>query len=320
MKKLLFLFNTHQINAVKKPLKSLKLRKLQALLFLFIGATVSSAFAEKTTLLSLNQLVGELWTCSCSMNPIGGVNRIVKFAQSERKENKNLLFLSNGNFIVNPHELPNPLNWEKKSALMAQVLKKLELQAVNFASGDMRLEKEALTKLAKNGNFQWVSTNVVDLKDKPVFPKFIDLSLGGNKYRIFGVTEPANYKEKNYKVLDISKSLASELRSLDPKVIAIVLVDGRQEALGDLSKTAGRDLILVTGQTYEEDLYLNQVSSRTWAIQGGSKGKRIGKLSFEAKEGKVSNTTWSSTMMTDLFEKGSPFATELITLKKELEY
>lgn len=270
------------------------------------------------SLVTVNQLVGELWTCTCFMRPHGGVHRILKYLEQEKKQNPNLLILSNGNLVLSPFETDDGAKWSKKSALLATAFKRLGASAINVSYADLKMGLSEVKKLGADGKIPWVSTNIVDKNSKPLFSPFIDINQGAEKFRIYAFTDAKMHTSKEYTVLDVKKTFQAELSKLEKDRIPIVLIDSYATDLGLDSKGAKRDLIVVGGYPYDEETMYYTDTPKVYSLVGGAKVKKVPRLDFDVKDDALVNPKYSTKTLDKAFDKGAPLKKELDALAKDL--
>jgi len=91
--------------------------------------------------------------------------------------------------------------------LIAQIYNKIGVDAVNVGELDLVLGVDYLKQLAKKENFPFISANLVDGKEAPIFKRYVIKKVNGKNVGIFGVI--GDTSEMATKVNEITKGAAT---------------------------------------------------------------------------------------------------------------
>ncbi len=99
------------------------------------------------------------------------------------------MVVDSGDLLNEDEEIPDSVqkSAELKAETMAQIYKQIGIDAVNIGELDLVLGVKYLKELEKKLNFPFVSANLVDDKENPVFKRYIIKKVGDKNVGIFGV-------------------------------------------------------------------------------------------------------------------------------------
>jgi predicted CXXCH cytochrome family protein len=97
--------------------------------------------------------------------------------------------VDSGDLLNEDEEIPESVQQASrlKAELIAQIYKQIGIDAVNVGELDLVLGVDYLKELEKKQDFPFISANLVDDKDAPIFKRYVIKNVNGKNVGIFGV-------------------------------------------------------------------------------------------------------------------------------------
>jgi hypothetical protein len=186
-----------------------------------------------------------------------------------------------------------------KAELITQIFKQIGIDAVNVGELDLVLGINYLKELEKKYDFPFISANLVDDKDSPIFKRYIIKKINGKNVGIFGVI--GDTSEMATKVSEITKDAATIQDPLKAAESIVKELEGKVDYMIALThqgpnrdwviarRVKGIDLVVgghdnqKTKEPFEAD--------KTLIVQAGEKGQYQGILEVTMDEAKTSHNT-----------------------------
>jgi hypothetical protein len=199
-----------------------------------------------------------------------------------------LVIVDSGDLLNEDEEIPESIQQSArlKAELITQIYNKIGIDAVNVGELDLVLGIDYLKELAKKQNFPFISANLVDEKEAPIFNRYVIKKVNGKSIGIFGVI--GDTSEMSAKVNEITKGAASVQ---DPMVAAAAIVkelSGKVDYLIALThQGTNRDWViarrvpgidLVVGGHDKQKTKEPLGPENTLIVQAGEKGQYQGML------------------------------------------
>lgn len=131
--------------------------------------------------------MGQVETCSCSLQPLGGLHRLEKFLSLESSKNKDILFFSTGGLFndkTTPKEALKILDFEKQYAKNAALLRDDDLDFLTKKKLPLEKEKFMVLGEDKQSRLGTINTVVRPLDNVESYNK-IAPTLASNTLNIF---------------------------------------------------------------------------------------------------------------------------------------
>jgi 2',3'-cyclic-nucleotide 2'-phosphodiesterase (5'-nucleotidase family) len=174
-----------------------------------------------------------------------------------------------------------------KAEVIAQIYRKIGIDAVNVGELDLALGINYLKELAKKQSFPFISANLVDDKGAPIFPRYVIRSVNGKSVGIFGVI--GDTSEMSTKVNEITKGAASVqdpleaaeavVKELNTKKVDYIVALTHQGTNRDwviARRVSGIDLVV--GGHDKQRTKDPFEAEKTLIVQAGEKGQYQGML------------------------------------------
>jgi len=219
---------------------------------------------------------------------LGGLYKKATYLDEIRKSLTGLVVVDSGDLFNEDEELPESVQQSAKlkADVIAEIYKKIGVDAVNIGELDLVLGISFLKELEKKHDFPFVSANLVDDKDAPIFKRYIIKKVKDKNIGIFGVI--GDTSEMVSKVSEITNDAAfiqdplaaaeSVIKELTGKVDYIVALthQGTNRDWVIARRVKGIDLVVgghdkqKTKEPFEAD--------KTLIVQAGEKGQYQGIL------------------------------------------
>jgi hypothetical protein len=198
------------------------------------------------------------------------------------------VIVDSGDVLNEDEELPESIeqSTKLKAEVIAQILTKIGMDAVNVGELDLVLGIDFLKGLAKKQSFPFVSANLVDKKGVPIFKRYVVKNVNGKNVGIFGVI--GDTSEMAAKVSEITKGAASVQDPLKAAEAVVKELTGKVDYMIALThqgtnrdwviarRVPGIDLV-VGGHDKQKTKDPNE-ADKTLIVQAGEKNQYQGML------------------------------------------
>ena len=232
---------------------------------------------------------------------LGGLYKKATYLEPLRKDPGGLVIVDSGDLLNEDMEIPESVLQASKlkAELIAQIYNKIGIDAVNIGELDLVLGINYLKELAKKENFPFISANLVDEKNVPIFKRYVVKTVNGKKVGIFGVI--GDTSEMSEKVSQITNGAASVQDPLQAAESIVKELAGKVDYMIALThqgtnrdwviarRVKGIDLVIgghdkqKTKEPFEAD--------KTLIVQAGEKGQYLGVLEVAMDGTKAAKNT-----------------------------
>ncbi len=192
---------------------------------------------------------GEVEPCGCPKIQLGGVNRLISFQATQRKDLALRLVLESGNTFFEIPQLP-PRRQELASAkaeLIADAYRQMGVDVMVPGPRDLALGKEAFEKLAARAGLKAVAANWLKDDGSPVFAPYAIVEKAGVKIGVTGLANESAAPGLG-KLVPARGALESVVEELRKKSVdAVVLIAQHETDLENLRSLAF-DIVVVPPQ------------------------------------------------------------------------
>jgi len=288
-----------QISNIKKSVLNLEFKKNLALFVicnLFIGyfgifgLGIQPSFAKEINILYTGETHGMLYTCSCPVETDGGVARRATLIKELRNKNPNTLLLDSGGFFAGGllDEFTQNTDLDAvRTVINVKAMDVMGYDAVNVGDDEFNFGKQFLESGISNAKINFISSNIKAQGVKPFLIKEID----GINFGIIGLTGAFTAsKAKGSQLTDPKVALKSTIEYLKNNGVDIIVVLshlGENESL-NLAKEVSDIDILITGHSVTKEKFEPKIGS-TIIVRPAWQGRRLGKLSLQIKDKKISS-------------------------------
>lgn len=165
------------------------------------------------------------------------------------------------------------------------IYREMAYDAVAVGPNDIAAGQKFLQDAAERG-FPWLSANIVDGNQKPVFKPAMVVERAGLAIGIIGLTGPTNIADRGIAVADWRKALAEQLTALEHSAdLIVVLSNLLEQDNAELTSTYPQVHILVTANRHQGNIQ-PQIVKSTLVTQTHSQGKYLGMLDLDWHPGR----------------------------------
>jgi 2',3'-cyclic-nucleotide 2'-phosphodiesterase (5'-nucleotidase family) len=198
------------------------------------------------------------------------------------------VIVDSGDLLNEDEEIPENIQQSArfKAELIAQIYNKIGIDAVNVGELDLVLGIDYLKELEKKEKFPFVSANLVDSENKPIFKRYVIKNINGKNVGIFGVI--GDTSEMTAKVSEITKDAASVQDPLQAAESVVKELSGKVDYMIALThQGTNRDWViarrvqgidLVIGAHDKQKTKEPHEAGKTLIVQAGEKGQYLGLL------------------------------------------
>jgi 2',3'-cyclic-nucleotide 2'-phosphodiesterase (5'-nucleotidase family) len=232
---------------------------------------------------------------------LGGLYKKYTYLEQYRKNQGGLVIVDSGDLLNEDEEIPDSVQQSArlKAELIAQVYNKIGIDAVNVGELDLVLGIQYLKELEKKQNFPFVSANLVDANNAPIFKRYVAKKVNGKNVGIFGVI--GDTSEMSTKVGEITKGEASVQDPLQAAESIVKELSGKVDYMIALThQGTNRDWVLarrvkgidlVVGGHDKQKTKEPFEADKTLIVQSGEKGQYQGLLEVSMDGSKSAKNT-----------------------------
>jgi 2',3'-cyclic-nucleotide 2'-phosphodiesterase (5'-nucleotidase family) len=211
------------------------------------------------------------------------------------------VIVDSGDLFNEDEEIPESVekSAKLKAETIAQIYKQIGVDAVNVGELDLVLGVNYLKELQKKLDFPFVSANLVDSNDAPVFKRYIIKKVNGKNIGIFGVI--GDTSEMVSKVSEITKDAVTVQDPLQAATAVVKELTGKVDYIVALThQGTNRDWViarrikgidLVVGGHDKQKTKEPFEAEKTLIVQAGEKGQYQGVLEVTLDANKTSHNT-----------------------------
>jgi 2',3'-cyclic-nucleotide 2'-phosphodiesterase (5'-nucleotidase family) len=232
---------------------------------------------------------------------LGGLYKKATYLNQIRKSQTGLVIVDSGDLFNEDEVIPeNVLEGSKlKADVMAQIFKKIGIDAANVGELDLALGVKYLKEIEKKYDFPFVSANLVDDKEAPIFKRYIIKKVNDKNIGVFGVmgdtsemaSKVSEITQDSVFIRDPLQAAEAIVKELTGKVDYIVALthQGTNRDWVIARRIKGIDLVVgghdkqKTKEPFEAD--------KTHIVQAGEKGQYQGILEVTMDGTKTAQNT-----------------------------
>lgn len=254
--------------------------------FWILASLFCRALMAETTLFYTANRQGEIDPCGCQTGQIGGLDRMAQFIL-DFKPKSDTLFLDSGDSFFAFKTLNSQTKGQdlEKARLIAKAYQEMALTVFAPGEKDFAGGIPFLRELASISGALFVSSNLVDSKNQPLFERTQIIKRGGIRFGLFALAGPEAFKRvPGVGVLDPIKTARQLVAELRKKSDVIVLLSHLGLAADRRLKKFGIDYIF--GSHSLDSLAEPEKLGNLHIFQAYIEGQQIGVLSLD-KFGKL---------------------------------
>jgi predicted CXXCH cytochrome family protein len=232
---------------------------------------------------------------------LGGLYKKSTYLDQYRKNQNGMVLVDSGDLLNEDEEIPESIqkSAKLKAELITQIYTKIGIDAVNIGELDLVLGIDFLKELAQKQNFPFISANLVDAKNAPIFKPYVIKKVNGKNIGIFGVI--GDNSEMVEKVNQITNGAASVTDPLKAAEAIVKELTGKVDYLIALThQGTNRDWViarrvkgidLVVGGHDKQKTKEPNVADPTLIVQAGEKGQYLGLMEVSMDGTKTAKNT-----------------------------
>ncbi|HTY61038.1 MAG TPA: multiheme c-type cytochrome [Acidobacteriota bacterium] len=211
------------------------------------------------------------------------------------------MVVDSGDLLNEDEEIPENVQQSAKlkADAIAQMYKYIGIDAVDVGELDLVLGIDYLKELQKKYDFPFVSANLVDAKDTPIFKRYIIKKINDKNVGIFGII--GDTSEMTSKVSEITKDAVSIQDPLQAAEAVVKELTGKVDYIVALThQGTNRDWViarrvkgidLVVGGHDKQKTKEPFEADKTLIVQAGEKGQYVGILEIAMDGTKSAHNT-----------------------------
>jgi 2',3'-cyclic-nucleotide 2'-phosphodiesterase (5'-nucleotidase family) len=221
---------------------------------------------------------------------LGGLYKKSTYLDQYRKKQGDIIVVDSGDLL---NEYPQIKESIKSSArlkadLIAQIYQGIGIDAVNVGELDLALGLDYLKVLEKTYDIPFVSANLVDETNSPIFKPYIIKEINGRKIGIFGLMGDTSDMAAKLKeisggkilVIDLIQSAESVVKELKGKADIIIALTHHQMGQNWVLARRVPSIDLIVGGHHKQKIRKPYQAGNTFIVQSGEKGQYQGMLEF----------------------------------------
>jgi 2',3'-cyclic-nucleotide 2'-phosphodiesterase (5'-nucleotidase family) len=221
---------------------------------------------------------------------LGGLYKKSTYLEQYRKKQGHMIVVDSGDLLNEHIEIKESIQSSArlKADLIARIYQSIGIDAINVGELDLALGLDYLKGLEKTYDIPFVSANLVDETNSPIFKPYIIKEINGRKIGIFGLMGDTSDMVATLKeisggkilVMDLIQSAESVVKELKGKVDIIIALT--HHPMGQNWVVARRvpGIDLIVGGHHKQRLKTPYKAGNTFIVQSGEKGQYQGMLEF----------------------------------------
>lgn len=219
---------------------------------------------------------------------LGGLYKKAAYLNEYRKTQKNLIIVDSGDLLNEHDKIKDSFmsSARLKAELISKIDKGIGIDAINVGELELALGLDFIKELQKKYDMPFISANIVDDKNQPLFDPYVIKKVDGLKIGIIGIMGTDVEKKMkeidgSLSVLDPLKTATDRVAELKDKVDYVIVMThqhmGRNWQVA--KKIEGIDLVV--GGHHKQKLETPYNANNTYIVQSGEKGQRQGIFEVE---------------------------------------
>ena len=221
---------------------------------------------------------------------LGGLYKKTTYLNEYRKTQKNLIVIDSGDLLNELPEIKDSIisSSRLKADLIAKINKDIGIDAINVGELELALGLDFIKELQKKYDIPFISANIVDDKNQPLFDPYVIKKVDGLKIGIVGImgnTPDVSKKMKqiasSLSVLDPVKTATAMVAELKDKVDYVIVMTHQHMGRNWIVAKKIEGVDLVVGGHHKQKLKTPYKANDTYIVQSGEKGQHQGMFEVE---------------------------------------
>ncbi len=266
-----------------------------AVLFCFISISASTGTEgnKKIVIAYTGNVDGYLEPCGCDGTDemLGGLYKKATYIREYRKTEKNLVLIDSGD-LFNEHDkikesyIPSA---KLKGEVFTKVYKDLGIDAINVGELDLALGIDYLKELEKKYDVPFVSANIVNDKQDPLFKPYVIKTIDNIKVGIIGIMGNTPDVAKPFEeivgtsltVLDPVETVTAKVAELKDKVDFVIVLTHQHMGRNWIFARKINGIDVIVGGHHKQKLDTPYEANNTYIVQSSEKQQHQGMLVLE---------------------------------------
>ena len=226
---------------------------------------------------------------------LGGLYKKSTYLEQYRKEHGPIIVVDSGDLLNEYIEIKESIQSSArlKADLIVRIYQNIGIDAINVGELDLALGLDYLKGLEKTYDIPFVSANLVNETNLPIFKPYIIKEINGRKVGIFGLMGDTSDMVAKLKeisggkilVMDLIQSAESVVKELKGKVDVIIAMTHHQMGRNWVVARRVPDIDLIVGGHHKQKLKKPYKAGNTFIVQSGEKGQYQGMLEITFASG-----------------------------------
>jgi 2',3'-cyclic-nucleotide 2'-phosphodiesterase (5'-nucleotidase family) len=250
-----------------------------------------------------SNMLGYYEPCGCleTGEQLGGLYKKAVYLEQYRKDHGDVVVVDSGDLLNEDPELPETVreSAKLKADLIVRIFSAIGIDAVSVGELDLVLGLNTLKELEKKYNFPFVSANLVDENNKPIFKRYIIKKVNGKNVGVFGII--GDTSEMATKVSEITGGAVNIQDPLEAAASIVKELAGKVDYMVALThQGTNRDWViarriqgidLVVGGHDKQATKEPNVAGKTLIVQAGEKAQYLGMIQIANDGSKTAHNT-----------------------------
>jgi len=244
---------------------------------------------KEIVILYSGQTHAMLYTCSCPKEKDGGIARRATLVKQQRKVNPEAILVDTGSFFAGGLEDEYTQNTQfdmQRTDINLKAMGLMKFDAAVIGPDEFNFGADFLRGAIKKTGINFLSSNI---KMEEVLPFMVKELSGGVKVGLIGATSlSSKQKAAGVEVFEPNPKAAAsvaELKKAGANCIVLLsnLTPGEEQSL--LENVKGIDILISNNKKQNQPMKAGE----TLVLNTSWQGRKLGKLTFGLKDGKVAN-------------------------------
>ncbi len=221
---------------------------------------------------------------------LGGLYKKSTYLKQFTKDPGSLLIVDSGDLLNEDEEIPESVmeSAKIKAEVIAQIYNTIGIDAVNVGELDLVLGIDFLKELEAKRNVPFVSANLIDENNAPIFKRYVIKKIHGKNVGIFGTIGDTSDMVSKVKectngaagVQDLLEASDSVIKELSGKVDFIVALTHQNTNRNWVLARRISGIDLIVGGHDKQKTREPSEADKTLMVQAGEKGQYLGMIQF----------------------------------------
>ena len=219
---------------------------------------------------------------------LGGLYKKSTYLEECRKKYGQVIIVDSGDLLNEDLKIKKSTRFSTrlKANLIAEAYQYIGIDAINVGELDLALGLDYIRELEKKYNLPFISANLVDETNTPVFKPYVIKEIKGKKVGIIGLMGSSSDMASKLKeatggrisVMDVLQSAKNTVKELEGKVDLIIALTHNQMNRNWIIARKVKGIDIVVGGHHIQKLKSPYKAGDTYIVQAGEKGQYQGMI------------------------------------------